>query len=119
MRVIALSEREGAMTLLTLSQKERAGLAAHMMHTPDAKELRRTQALLWLEGGEAVTAVAARLQVSRRTIYRWGRRFAGRNLLPLGERLAAGARGGRPWTALGVIDPLLAAVIGEDPRAWG
>ncbi len=56
------------MTLLTLSKKERAGLAAHRGHTPDAEELRRTQALLWLDGGEAVTAVAARLQVSRRTI---------------------------------------------------
>jgi transposase len=39
--------------------------------------------------------------------------------LALGERLADGARSGRPRTAYGVIDPLIAPVIEEDPRELG
>ena len=107
------------MPLLTLSKKERAGLAEHMMHTHNAKELRRAQALLWLESGEDVEAVATRLHVSGRTLYRWARRFEGRTPLALGERLADGARSGRPRTAYGVIDPLIAPVIEQDPRELG
>jgi len=107
------------MTLLTLSKKERAGLAEHMEHTPNAKELRRAQALLWLDSGEEVEAVATRLHVSGRTLYRWARRFEVRTPLSLGERLAEGARSGRPRTAYGVIDPLIVAVIDEDPRELG
>src|SRR4029079_975954 len=35
------------------------------------------------------------------------------------QRLADAPRGGRPPTALGIIDPLLAAVIDSDPRELG
>jgi transposase len=105
--------------LLILSKKERAGLVEHMGHTHNAKELRRAQALLWLESGEDVEAVATRLHVSGRTLYRWVRRFEARSPLSLSERLADGARSGRPRTAYGVIAPLIAAVIEEDPRALG
>jgi transposase len=107
------------MTLLTLSKKERAGLAEHMEHAHNAKELRRAQALLWLDNGEAVETVATRLHVSGRTLYRWARRFELCPSLSLLDRLADGARSGRPRTAYGVIDPLIAAVIDEDPRALG
>jgi Homeodomain-like domain-containing protein len=105
------------MTLLTLSKKERAGLAEHMEHAHNAKELRRAQALLWLDNGEAVETVATRLHVSGRTLYRWARRFELCPSLSLLDRLADGARSGRPRTAYGVINPLIAAVIDEDPRA--
>jgi len=107
------------MPVLTLSKKERAGLVEHMGHTHNAKELRRAQALLWLGSGEGVAAVATRLHVSGRTLYRWAQRFAGRSSWSLRQRLADGARSGRPRTASGVIDPLIAAVIAEDPRQWG
>jgi transposase len=107
------------MPLLTLSKKERAGLAEHMVHTANAKERRRAQALLWLDSGEDVEAVATRLHVSGRTLYRWAKRFEVRTPLSLRERLADGARSGRPRTAYGVIDPLIAAVIEEDPRVLG
>src|SRR6266436_707324 len=84
--------------------------AAHLGHLHNAKELRRAQALLWLESGEEVEAVATRLHVSGRTLYRGVRRFEVCTPLSLGERLADGARSGRPRTAYGVIDPLIAAV---------
>jgi transposase len=107
------------MPLLILSKKERAGLAEHMVHTHNAKELRRAQALLWLDRGEDVGAVATRLHVSGRTLYRWAKRFEVCTPLSLSERLADGARSGRPRTAYGVIDPLIDAVIDEDPRELG
>jgi transposase len=74
---------------------------------------------LWLDSGEEVEAVGTRLHVSRRTLYRWAKRFEVGSPLSLRERLADGARSGRPRTAYGVIDPLIAAVIDEDPRALG
>src|SRR5262249_28457563 len=85
----------------------------------NAKELRRAQALLWLGSGEDMEAVATRLHVSGRTLYRWAQRFAGPSPLSLGERLADGARSGRPRTAYGGIDPLIAAAVEEDRRQWG
>jgi transposase len=94
-------------------------LAAHLGHIHNAKELRRAQALLWLDSGEEVEAVATRLHVSGRILYRWAKRFEARSPLSLVGRLADGARSGRPRTAYGIIDPLIAAVIDEDPRVLG
>jgi transposase len=107
------------MRLLTLSKKERAGLIEHLVHTQNAKDLRRAQVLRWLESGEDVEAVATRLHVSERTLYRWVRRCEVRSPLLLSERLADGVRSGRPRTAYGVIDSLIVAVIDEDPRELG
>ena len=56
------------MPLLTLRKKERAGLAEHMVHTANAKERRRAQAVRWLDSGEDVEAVATRRHVSGRTL---------------------------------------------------
>lgn len=39
--------------------------------------------------------------------------------LPVASRLADATRGGRPRTAHGIIDPLIDAVIEQDPRELG
>jgi Homeodomain-like domain len=56
------------MTLITLSPQEREGLEVLAVRTSSAQELRRAQALLWLDTGESVTEVAARLRVTRQTL---------------------------------------------------
>jgi transposase len=107
------------MTLITLSSLESRALEKLIARTKDATQLRRAQALVWLDAGEPVAQIAERLRVSRRTIYHWIRRFQGRSALDLPTRLLDGARTGRPRTVQGVIDPLIDAVIDHDPRNYG
>jgi transposase len=106
------------MTLITLTPKERQALEALAAQTAQARDLRRAQALLWLEQGEAVQAIADRLGVSRQTLYNWVTRFESRRTLGLAARLADAPRSGRPRTAYGVIDPLIDEVIERDPREF-
>jgi transposase len=87
--------------------------------THDATQLRRAQGLLWLDDGQAVAAVADLLLVSRQTVYHWIESFRERTDLDVADRLLDAPRSGRPATALGIIDPLIDAVIDGDPRDYG
>jgi transposase len=107
------------MALVDLRPNDRVLLEYLAGHTAQATELRRALALLWLDDGDDPQEVADRLRVSRQTVYNWVQRFQDRGDIPLNERLADGARGGRPPTAQGIIDPLLEAVFDDDPRDWG
>jgi len=53
------------MTLPTLDSTERKALEHLMTWTRDAQQLRRAQALLWLDEGESVAEIADRLRLSR------------------------------------------------------
>jgi transposase len=107
------------MAPVTLNNRQRLELECYMLHTPSAKERCRAQALLWLDEGDSVEQVAELLHVSRQTIYNWTERFQQRHDLDLRSRLADAPRHGRPPSALGIIDPLIAAVIDRDPRDFG
>jgi transposase len=107
------------MTDLTLKPRERDQLEALVNQPWDARLIRRAYGLLWLDDGEPVAAVAARLGLSRQTIYGWVDRFQVRASQTLEARLADGPRQGRPCTATGVIEPLSDSVIETDPRDWG
>jgi transposase len=102
-----------------LQPRERRGLLQLLDQTPDATQLRRAQGLLWLHEGQAVTAVADLLRVSRQTVYNWVEAFQDRTDLDLADRLLDAPRSGRPAIVLGIIDPLIDAVIGDDPRDYG
>jgi transposase len=107
------------MTLFSLSFKERVLLEDIASSTDNANELRRLQALLWLDDGETTQAIALRLGVTRQTVYNWAARFQMRNHLDIPARLLDGPRSGRPRTALGIIDPIIMQVIESDPREFG
>ena len=87
--------------------------------TRDAQQLRRVQALLWLDEGESVAEIADRLRLSRQEIYTWMTQFHARQGCDIAARVAPGARSGRPRTLQGRIEPLIAAVITRDPRDLG
>ena len=87
--------------------------------TQDARVLRRAQALLWLSDGERVEVIAQRLRVTRQAVYLWCQRFADRGHLPIAERLADGARGGRPDELIRRIEAHLEQVTTEAPSAYG
>ncbi len=107
------------MTDFSLNRRERRFLEDFVTCPCGSRELRRAQALLWLSAGESAEEVAARLRVSRQTVYNWRARFSARHELEPAARLADGERQGRPRTARGLIEPLIAEVIEEDPREYG
>ena len=107
------------MIVSRLGQCERLDLENFMLHTPLAKERCRAQALLWLDEGESVEQIAELLHVSRQTVYNWVDRFQRRHGLDLQARLADAPRTGRPPTALGIIDPLIAEIIDLNPGQFG
>jgi transposase len=107
------------MTHFPLNSRERRFLEDFVTCPCGSRELRRAQALLWLGAGESAEEVAARLRISRQTVYNWRARFATRHELEPAARLADGERCGRPRTARGVIESLIAEVIEEDPREYG
>jgi transposase len=107
------------MAPIALSSGQRAELQGLVVRTPSAKERCRAQALLWLAEGDAADGIADLLHVSRQTIYNWARRFRERSGLDLRARLLDAARPGRPRSACGAIDSLIAAVIDSDPRDLG
>jgi len=102
-----------------LGHRDRQQLQALLNEGPFAKEYGRAQALLWLAAGESPDRIGSLLGVSRRTIYHWAERFQARHGWGLADRLADAPRSGRPPTVRGVIDPLLAAIIDQDPRQFG
>jgi transposase len=102
-----------------LGHRERQKLQALLNERALAKQYCRVQALLWLAAGESPERIADLLGVSRCTVYYWAERFQQRQGWDLADRLADAPRSGRPPTASGVVDPLLAAVIDHDPREFG
>jgi putative transposase len=102
-----------------LSNRLRIELETFTLHNPSARECCRALALLWLAEGETAEQVAELLHVSRQTVYKWAERFQQRQGLDLQSRLADAPRQGRPPSALGIIDPLIADVIDTDPRESG
>jgi transposase len=102
-----------------LGHRERQKLQALLNERALAKQYCRVQALLWLAAGESPERIADLLGVSRRTVSYWAERFQQRQGWDLADRLADAPRSGRPPTASGVVDPLLAAVIDHDPREFG
>ena len=102
-----------------LHPTERIALEQFIAHSSDARLVVRAYARLWLDDEAPIQEIAQNLMVSRQSIYNWAQRFEERQGLALELRLADGARSGRPATAKGIIDPLIAAVIDQDPRQFG
>lgn len=107
------------MASIILNNRQRRELENFMLHVPSARECCRALAVLWLAEGETANQVAELLCVSRQTVHNWVRRFQEREGLDLRSRLADASRQGRPPSALGIIDPLIAEVIDKDPRKLG
>ncbi len=106
------------MVPVVLSAREQGDLEA-LLQDPSAREPRRAQALLWLAQGFPVECIADLLGVSRQTVYNWASRFANRPGADPRQRVADAPRSGRPPTALGIIEPLLAEALDWDPRDLG
>ena len=104
---------------LVLNSKERSELDRLNRSAPDARALRRAQALQGLDEEESVAEIAERLLVSRQTVYNWAARVHAHDGRELLATLLDAPRSGRPPTVQGIVEPLLDAVIDEDPRSFG
>ena len=108
------------MALLALNWQEREALQALLTPLALTNAVRRAQALLWLDAGQSPETVAARLGVSRQTVYNWATRFKERRgQCDVPTRLADDKRSGRGKTTAPLIDPLIAAVLPRDPHEFG
>jgi hypothetical protein len=108
------------MSLLALSSQERGILHELVKPSVLTNEVRRAQALLWLDEGESPQVVAERLHVSRQTVYNWAARFKRqRGARDIPERLADEKRSGRPGVFPPIIDPLITSVLGHEPLEFG
>ena len=106
------------MTQIQLTDDELLLARDLIAHTSNAQQLRRAQAIFWLSQGDSIQQITDRLCISRATVYNWIERFSCREELEFADRFLDAARSGRPKTALGIIDPLIAAVIDTDPREY-
>lgn len=107
------------MALIELSSAERRSLRQIVKRSRDAKQVRRAQALLWLDQGEPVTTVARRQEVSRQTVYDWVCGFQEGRHKPTAERLRDRHRSGRPPEKGQAVEALVQQVMDTDPRQLG
>lgn len=98
-----------------LSGKSRGRLRERMQTTVDARECRRCGALLRLDEGDSVSAVAREFGVSRQTLHNWRDRFQA----AAEEGLRDQQRDGRPtvWSEERVR--MLEKILVESPRQHG
>ncbi len=107
------------MALFKLSPQAYVRLRETARSSPNARAVRRAQALLWLHEGHRVTTIAHWLGVSRRTIRRWIRRYRDRADVSVKERLREGRHSGRPPKQLKRAQKVIAKVWPRDPRRYG
>lgn len=100
------------MALIRLATRARQSLRRIVRTNADAREVRRAQALLWLDHNERVQQVAKRIGRTRQAIYHIVARYQARRALPVEERIRDQPRCGRPGVkrqrARKVIQELLA-----------
>lgn len=107
------------MAIIQLTEMERRQLKEVVRSTREAKQLRRAQALLDLDGGEKVEVVAKRQGVGCSTIYDWAKRFKERRAEPITKRLRDRPRSGRPPHKRQKAKEVILSVIKTDPREFG
>lgn len=102
-----------------LTRHERETLEVLVGRSGDGYQVRRAQALLWLDDGEKKGAVAARLRVTRQTVWNWTRRWEQRNGTSLEVRLKDRPKSGCPGTKRRRVGEMLPKLLSACPRDLG
>ena len=106
-------------TLFQLSPRARTILSEVARSNAPGREVRRAQALLWLDRGESVQTVAERLQVSRQMLYALIARYEARSELSVVARIQDETHVGRPATKGQIVQDALEALLASSPTAYG
>src|ERR1051326_4326034 len=104
------------MSIVQLTASQRRQLRAQLRRAEQASYYRRLLALLELDRGQSVAAVAALLRVARQSVYNWARSFAA---CPDPAALNDHYGGGRPslWTE--ASEALLLGSLQQHPSDLG
>lgn len=98
-----------------LSEEDRDCLRNRMQTTIDARECRRCSALLRVDEGQTVSAVAREFGVSRQTLHNWRSKFQADRQMDLRDRY----RSGRPTVWDDGRVRTLKQLLAESPRQHG
>jgi transposase len=107
------------MTLITLHPKQRSALEQVARTSSSGREVRRAQALLWLDQGETVQHVAERLGVSRQALYDVIGRYQSRRVEPIGLRIRDRPHPGRPATKRERVTQAVQELLAHPPQDYG
>lgn len=107
------------MTIIRLSWRAERVLKEIACSGPNAREVRRAQALLWLHQGDRVAMVANRLGLSRMAIYKIVDRYLERAYRPVRERVQDGSRPGRPAQLREQTCAMLVELLEKLPQDYG
>src|SRR5437879_11874145 len=116
MRKVIASARRLTMTSFVLNRRNRFQLQRQLKHSQDAALYRRTLAILEIDQGKPVGAVAEALGVTRQAVYNWIEAYA-EAYDPLS--LVDAARSGRPSSWTPDLQELLGKLLQETPSQWG
>ncbi len=106
------------MALIRLAARARQTLRRIASSNADAREVRRAQILLWLDGHETVPAIARRCGRTRQAIYALVRRYRARQALPVAERIRDQPRAGRPATKRERTVKVVKALLAQPPSRY-
>jgi transposase len=107
------------MAVIRLSWRARQHLEQLVRSGSKARDVRRAQALLWLDQGESVDGVAQRLRLSRRAIYKIAERYQSRRSEPIAQRVQDRPHCGRPATKRQAVQALVADLLQKAPKQYG
>ncbi|MEW6086681.1 MAG: winged helix-turn-helix domain-containing protein [Chloroflexota bacterium] len=107
------------MAIIRLSFRARQVLGELVARSAKARQVRRAQALLWLDAGESVYQVAVRLRMSVRAIYHIVRRYQARSEEPIVARVNDGPHSGRPAAQREQVIKVLQPLLPHSPRVFG
>lgn len=107
------------MALIRLSWSARKSLERIAHTDSNGRTVRRAQALLWLHQGESVGAVAHRLGLTRRAIYKIVERYQARSDRPTAERVSDLPHPGRPDHKRQQVMQVVAEFLRGSPSDYG
>lgn len=107
------------MAIIRLSFRARQVLGELVARSDNARQVRRAQALLWLDAGESVQQVALRLRMSSRAIYHIVRRYQERSEEAIAARVNDGLHSGRPAAQREQVAKVLQQLLPHSPSAFG
>lgn len=106
------------MRKLQVSARVRRKLEQMVVHSADARQLKRAQAILWISQGMRVEAVAQQLMTSCQSIYNWMDRIdQGKGSVE--ERLKDAPRSGRPSHKTQLADQVIPELLKISPQEIG
>jgi transposase len=106
------------MKKLKLSPHIRRQLEEVVAHSSDARQLRRAQAVLWVNDGVRVVTVAQRLRTTCQSVYNWIDRIA-QGEGSVEHRLEDAPRSGRPSDKRQLADKVIPGLLAISPQEKG